>query len=395
MTTEAGTRLAEFDVATLRWVEDEHALYRQLRAAGPVAKGGLNQWVITRHADVSRLLRDRRLVHRMPREYLVFALGDGAAADFRERSLLNRDGPDHTRLRILMGKAFSAPLVRGLRDHIADLVDGLIEPLLDGAPFDVVQDLALPLPTQVICELLGIDRVDRAEVAAQSAELFSPDRSRVDAATDWIRGYIGGVLAERRADPDGDLLQRMLAAEDGVDALTHAEIVDNAAVLFVAGFETTRHLVAAGVSALLDFGDQLDLLLDDPSLASSTVEEVLRFDGPAANVTLVATEPIEVGAVTIKPDRVLALLLRCANRDEDVFADPDRLDITRTPNPHVAFGGGVHHCLGAMLARVEGEVVFRRLAERVGGIERDGEPELRTDTGVRQLTFLPVAARPR
>jgi cytochrome P450 len=392
MTNEAGTRLPTFDALTAPFLsrEDELETYRQLRAAGPVAKGGLGQWAITRHEHVSALLRDRRLVHHMPPEYLQFAFGTGATADFRGRVVLNRDGSDHTRLRTLMGRAFSAPLVRRMRDHIGDLVDELLVPLLDREAFDVVADLAFPLPTAVICELLAIDDVDRVEVGRHTRDLFDPDRAVTDRAVEWLRAFIGDVLDERTADPDGDLLQRMLAAEDGDDALTHEEIVDNATLLFFAGFETTKHVIAAGVDALLDSPDQLDLLLRQPDLAATAVEEFLRFDGPVVGVPVVATEPIEVGDVTIKQDRVLNLLLRCANRDEDVFDDPDRLDIGRTPNPHVAFGGGVHHCLGSMLARVEGEVVFRRLATWVGSLERTGG----SVRSLGQYTEVPVIARP-
>jgi cytochrome P450 len=397
MSIEVGTVLPTFDVAAATLLEDEFGTYRELRATSRVAKGGLGQWAVTRHADVSALLRDRRVEHHMPREYLEFAFGGGANGQFRERILLNRDGTDHTRLRRLMGQAFSAPLVRRLRAHIADLVDGLLEPLLDRGEFDVVEDLALPLPVAVICELLAIDSVDRDEVASHTRQLFDPDRAVVDRAVEWIRAYIGEILDGRPADPEGDLLQRMLAAEDGGDggdggdALTHDEIVDNAALLFVAGFETTKHLIASGVHALLDFPDQLDLLLRDPALAEGAVEEVLRFDGPVVAVPVVATEPIDIGAIRIKEARVLNLLLRCANHDGDVFADPERLDIRRAPNPHVAFGGGVHHCLGSMLARVEGEVVFWRLAAQVQAIDRAAPAE----RPLGQYRHVPVVAKPR
>lgn len=390
--TTAGTTVPTFDVLSAPFLSRDEELdeYRRLRRAGPVAKGGLGQWAITRHAHVSTLLRDRRLVHHMPREYLEFAFGTGALADFRERVILNRDGDAHTRLRTLMGKAFSAPLVRKMRDHIADLVDDLLVPLLDRESFDVVSGLAFPLPTAVICELLAIDDVDRDEVGLHTRDLFSTDPAVADLAVEWLRSYIGAVLDERTPDPEGDLLQRMLAAEEGEHAFSHAEIVDNATLLFFAGFETTKHLIAAGVDALLDAPDQLALLLDEPDVAATAVEEFLRFDGPVIVVPVVATEPVDVGGFTIKEDRVLNLLLRCANRDEDVFDDPDRLDIRRAPNPHVAFGGGVHHCLGSMLARLEGEVVFRRLATLAASVERAGD----SVRALGQYTEVPVIARP-
>ena len=381
------------DVAELNALDDPYPRYAELRRAGRILKGGPAQWIIPRHADVAPLLRDRRLVHGMPREYLEFQLGPGASADFQEHSLLNRDGSDHKRLRSLMGTAFSAPLVRRMRGHIADLLEPLLEPLLSGGTFDIVQGIAHPLPSQVICELLGIEGVDREEVRQKVADLVSRDQARADAAIEWSRDYLGEVLAERKPDPDGDLLGRMLAAEDGEDALSHDEIIDNAVLLFFAGFETTRHLISAGVEALLRFPDQLDRLLTDPVLAPTAVEEFLRFDSPARSASVVTTEPMEVCGRELKPLRVLHLQLACANHDEDVFADPERLDIGRQPNPHVAFGGGAHHCLGAMLARVEGDVVFRTLAERLRSLERAGPTERASVGGFGSYLRLPVVAR--
>jgi cytochrome P450 len=391
----ADHRQPALDLAELNTLVDPYPRYAELRRSGRILKGGPAQWIVPRHADVAPLLRDRRLVHRMPREYLEFQLGAGASADFQEHSLLNRDGADHTRLRVLMGKAFSAPLVRRMRDHIADLLDPLLEPLLSGEPFDIVEGIAHPLPSQVICELLGIEGVDREQVRHKVADLVSRDRARADAAIEWSRDYLSEVLAQRRPDPDGDLLERMLAAEDGDDALRHDEIVDNAVLLFFAGFETTKYLISAGVEALLRFPDQLDRLLTDPTLASTAVEEFLRFDSPVRSVAIVTTEPMEVCGRELAPLRVLHLQLACANHDEDVFADPERLDIGRQPNLHVAFGGGVHHCLGAMLARVEGDVVFRALGERLRELERTGATERADAGGLGSYLHLPVVARAR
>lgn len=383
------------DVAELNALDDPYLRYAELRRSGRILKGGPAQWIVPRHADVAPLLRDRRLVHRMPREYLEFQLGSGTSADFQEHSLLNRDGSDHRRLRVLMGKAFSAPVVRRMRDHIADLLEPLLESLLSGGPVDIVDAIAHPLPSQVICELLGIEGVDREQVRLKVADLVSRDPARADAAIEWSRDYLGEVLAERRPDPDGDLLERMLAAEDGDDALSHDEIVDNAVLLFFAGFETTKHLISAGVEALLRFPDQLDRLLTDPTLAPAAVEEFLRFDSPVRSVSLVTSEPMEVCGRTLQPMRVLHLQLACANHDEDAFDDPERLDIGRQPNAHVAFGGGVHHCLGAMLARVEGDVVFRALGQRLRGLERAGATERTSTGGLGSYLRLPVLAQPR
>lgn len=392
-TTAAPERVPEFDLMELAAVDDPYPLFAEWRRAGPVMKAGLGQWGVTRHEDVARLLRDRRLAARMPREYAASQMGDGPSVDFRMNSILNRDGDDHTRLRRLVGQAFSASLVRRMREHIVELVDGLLEPLLDGAEVDLVSDLAFPLPSTVICEMLGISGVDRDEVARRAVALTSQDQPASDDAVVWMRRVMTEVLAERTPDPEGDLFQRMLAAEDGDDALSHEEIVDNAAVLFFAGFETTKHLIGNGAMALMTFPDQWDRLRADPDLAPSAVEEFLRYDGPVPMTGRVALEPVEIGCRTVKEERFVWLLLASANHDERVFEHPERVDIGRRPNPHVAFGGGPHHCLGAWLARVEGDVVFRRLAERFEAVEPAGAPR-RATTVLSSYSTLPVRAVP-
>jgi cytochrome P450 len=372
-------------------LEDPYAQFAEWRAAGPLVHG-LEGWGVTRHVDVSALLRDRRIGHAFPRFMLEYAFGDGATTDFQTNSLLNRDDDDHTRLRRLMGQAFSAPLVRKMREHIGELVDELLEPMLDGEVHDIVDALAFPLPSAVICELLDIDKADRDEVRDQTTRFNTQDVAAMDAGMEWFRDYMSAVLAERTADPEGDLFQRMLAAEDGADRLTHQEIVDNAILLFFAGFETTKNVIASGVAALLEFPDQQALLWSHPELAASAVEEFLRYDAPVRFAPRVTVADVEIGGEVIPAGRFVQLHLGSANRDERVFADPDRLDITRSPNPHVAFGGGVHHCLGAMLARVEGEVVFRRLAQRLGGLEPAGEPTKNVGAGLGTYTAVPVRA---
>ena len=396
MTTQAGRVMApQFDRDDVQPYRPER--WDVLREAGPVAKAiwAPGTWAVTRHAAVSALLRDRRLGHRMPREVLEFTFGDGPSADFTENSLLNHDPPDHTRLRALMGKAFSASLVRKMRDDIAAIADEMLAPALDGGTFDVVDRLAYPLPSVVICDLLGLPRDDRDEVRRWTNDLVGDDRAASDAAIEWFRSYMGTALAGRVPDPDGDLFQRMLAAEEGEWALTHEEIVDNAILLFVAGFETTRNLIANGVAALLDFPLERDRLLADPvGLAPTAVEEFLRYDGPVPFVQRRTLEPVVVGDVEIKPGRVLLLMLASANHDERAFHLPASLDLGRTPNPHVAFAGGIHFCLGAQLARVEAEVVFRRLATLARSFEGAGE-RARLPVGMRSYAHVPITVTAR
>jgi cytochrome P450 len=384
-------QLLEYDPMAMSAVDDPYPIYAELRAGGPLAKGTVpGSWAVTTHAEVSALLRDQRLGHRFPRDYIEFITGPGAGADLQQDFLLNHDPPEHTRLRGLMSQAFKGLVVRKLSDHITELVDELLDRAFERGTFDVIDDIAFQLPVQVICELLNIDSNDRDRVRVHAAGIVSPDQRTQAESADWFREYMASVLRERDADPEGDLLQRMMAAEEGEDAFTHHEVVANAVLLFFAGFETTTNLIGNGCAALLANSDQKQRLWDDPSLAQLAVEEFLRFDPPVPFVNRLTLEDVEIAGRVIKPMRWVVLLLASANRDEAVFENPNTLDITRRPNTHVGFGGGIHHCIGAMLARLEGEVVFRRLAERAPTFEAAGVPERRI-SAVRSLAKLPIS----
>jgi cytochrome P450 len=393
MTDLLTDRLPVVDLSTLASLDDPYSVLGELRLQSPIVKGTVPLvWGVTRHEEVSALLRDDRLSHEFPRPYISFQTGEGPAVDFFQNVLLNRDAPDHTRLRTLMGKAFRGLTVRKLYDHIDELVTELLRPALDRETFDVVTDLASPLPVQVICELLGFPQVDRDDVRTNAAGMISIEPERIHPSTVWMRDYVRNFIEERSADAEGDLLQRMLAAEDGEDAFTHDEIIDNVLLLFFAGFETTTNLIANGCAALIENPDEMRRLWFDPTLAPTAVEEFLRYDPPLPFVNRLTREPMEIGGRMIKEGRVIALLIASANYDETVFARPEALDITRKPNPHLAFGGGIHHCLGAMLARLEGEIVFRRLAERTQSLEADGPPVRRQASAVRSFESVPVRA---
>jgi cytochrome P450 len=372
-------------------LEDPYPFFAEWREKAAVVEGA-EGFAVTRYDEVWHLMRDKRMSHEFPRWMLAFAFGDGATTDFQTNSLLNQEGDDHHRLRKLMNQAFHAGTVRKLREHVGELVDALLEPMLDGETRDVVDALAFPLPSAVICELLGIPKDERDEVRRVVASVGATDNAASDAAIEWLRGYMSDVLAERAPDLDGDLFQRMLAAEEGDDRLTHQEIVDNALLLFVAGFETTKNVIASGVVALAEFPVQQRLLWDDPELTPSAVEEFLRFDGPVQFSPRVALTDID--ELAIPAGRFVQLWLGSANHDPRQFDQPDRLDITRSPNAHVAFGGGAHYCLGAMLARVEADVVFRRLAARVKLIELADEP-VKSVGALGTYASVPVAFQPR
>jgi cytochrome P450 len=301
-----------------------------------------------------------------------------------------------------MGKSFSPRLVRRLSNRIGELVDELLAPALDHGYFDAVVDMAFPLPVLVVCELIGIPDVDRDRVRPWATDLtkafavFLPEQERAvaDQAVVWLRDYVGGLLDERHKVLGLDLLSRMIAAEEGEHALTRDEIVDNIVFLFFAGFETTMNLIATGCAELLRHPEELARLQADRSLLPTAVEEFLRYDAPIQNTARLALEPIEIGGRTIKKGRVIHLLLGSANRDERQFVQPERIDVGREPNPHLSFGGGIHHCLGASLARVEATTVFARLLQRFAVLEPAGAVVRRPSPTFRSYTSIPVRAKP-
>ncbi|MGH3937196.1 MAG: cytochrome P450, partial [Pseudonocardiaceae bacterium] len=334
-----------------------------------------------------------------PARYHHMSVGAGPAADFFQRIMLYRDPPDHARLRKLIGKAFTPAVVRRLRTHIEELVGRLMAPAIEAGRCDIVSTLAYPLPVMVISKLMGIPPAAHDDVRRSSSRLgraFSaivPEQARGDAdeAVCWLRAYLGRLLDERRASPGDDLLSDLLRAEEDGDTLTHEEIVDNTVFSFFAGFETTVHLITNGVALLLRHPDQLERLRREPSLVPAAVEEFLRFEAPIQGTARLVREPIAIGGRTVRAGRVLVLMLGSANHDGEVFTDPERLDVGREHNPHVTFGGGNHLCLGAFLARTEGQVVFEWLLKHTSLMQLAGDPVREADTPFRAYAALPVA----
>lgn len=391
-----------FDPLDPAVIGDPYPTYARLRAAGALCRGGAGQWVVTRYADVAALLSSPKLGHEFPDAYHELSLGRGAASHFFRRIMLYRDPPDHTRLRRLVASAFAPAMLRAREADIRAIADGLLAPLRERMRFDVVADLALPLPVMVICALLGIPSVDVAEVAPRAADLGRAfgvrvgerDRAAADRAVEWLRGYLASLLEARRREPGDDLLSRMARVDEEGGGLTRDEIVDNAVFLFFAGFETTAGLIGNGVAALLEHPGELARLRADRSLLRSAVEELLRYDAPIQGVARIVREPVQLDGRTIRAGRVLVLLLGSANRDERQFRDPDRVDIARGPNEHVSFGGGPHGCLGAFVARLETAIVIDALLRTFESIEPDGPPVRDTSTRFRALAALPICGRP-
>ena len=393
------TTFSAVDGMELIAMDDPYPAYAELRRQGPVIRSTAATWYVPRYADVARLLRDRRLGADFPVEYHTFSLGSGPAAEFRRRIILYRDPPDHTRLRRLMGSAFTPTSVPGLRAKVEAVVDDVLDRALEHGHLDVVGELGYDVPLAIACELIGIPTGDRQEVRRRAVDLgrsfgvfvSQDDRALADSAVVWLRAYVTDLIEERRRAPQADLVSVLLQAGENEDRLAPEEIADNILFAFFAGFETTVNVIGTGAVELLAHRDQLALLRKDPSLAATAVEEFLRYESPVAGVARLVLQSVEIGERTIRRGRVLLLMLGSANRDEREFADPDRLDITRAPNPHVSFGGGIHHCMGAALARLEATVVFQRLVTRTGSFDLSAPPQREPTGRFRGYASVPVA----
>ena len=386
---------------------DPYALYARMRAEDPVHQAPFGRWVLSRYADCVAILRDPRassdLTNSAAYQQAIEKRG-GIAPDaplLKMRPFLILDPPDHTRLRGLVSKAFTPKVVEGLRPRIQELVDELLDAVAEQGSMEVIEDFAYPLPVTVICELLGVPPEDHGTFKEWSRhlargqdppEVLSPEvvKRSVDAMTLFM-DYFGGLIKEHRKRPRSDLLSALIEAEDAGDKLTEDELLSTCVFLLAAGHETTVNLIGNGTLALLRHPDQLSKLRDDPSLAGSAVEELLRYDAPVQFAMRTAREEIELAGLTIPKGAQITLLLGAANRDPEQFPHPDRLDITRADNHHIAFGFGIHFCLGAPLARVEGEIAFRTLVRRFRGLELQTErPEYNENIVLRGLASLPV-----
>jgi len=403
-----------FDFTRPEFRRDPYSTYQRLREAAPlhcIEGGSFRFWVLTRHADVIAVLRDPRTsVDRafQPKPPAVAAAVDPSALHplaramrAMSRIMLFRDPPDHTRLRGLVNKAFTPRMVEALRPRIEALVGQLLEPLRDGGRFDLVRDLAEPLPILVIAELLGLPVEDRKELKRWSDDLAvmldgsiaMQHMGRAVQSASEVIAYLRDHLDERRAAPREDLLSAMLAATERDESLVDDEILGTALLVMGAGHETTTNLIGNGVLALLRSPGEWQRLRGEPALAGSAVEELLRFDSPVQATSRIFIEPVEIHGRSIPAREEVGLLLGAANRDPEAFAAPDRLDIGRADNRHVSFGFGIHFCLGAGLARLEAQLAIGALAARLPRLELAcDEAELAWRPGwlLRGLESLPI-----
>lgn len=381
-------------------------LYERLRDEDPVHwSPAMRSWIVTRYDDVREVtgtrdmtpdrltpfyesLRDERReilaeVMRYLRLWLVF-----------------RDPPEHTRLRRLMNSVFLPQTITGMRPAIQGVVDEILDGLDTSRPLDFVSEVAMLVPGHVILDMLGIPREDFARIKVWSDDMRAfigsarsdGDRyERVQRGAHEMAAYFGDLIARRRAEPGPDFVTRMIAARDQDDSLTEDELVATCMLVLFGGHETTTNLLSTAVNALLDHPDQLERLRAQPEMIVSAVEEFLRYDGPSTSVArLVGREHELGGRVLKKGDRVFAMI-GSANRDPRRFDAPDTLDLGRSPNRHLTFGQGIHFCLGAPLARLEGQVCLGAIAQRFPGLRRaEGETEWIDAMIMRGLVSLPV-----
>ncbi len=387
---------------------DPYPHYHQLRSEEPVQwnelfGAGLGTWVLSRHADVVFALRDPRFsadrsqatINQQAEPAPEQELGPLSAA----QTMLTADPPDHTRLRTLVSKAFTPQSVEAVRPRVRQLVEELLDAVADAGRMDVIADLAYPLPVIVIAEMLGIPPADRERFKRWSDDIVvtldpivPPDKmQRAQGSAAELVEYLTGIFDARRREPQEDLISGLLAAEEQGDRLSEQELYAMCMLLLIAGNETTTNLIGNGMLALLRNPDQLQRLRDDPSLIASAVEELLRYDAPVQFTARVAAEELQIDDRRVAAGDMVLTLLGAANRDPAQFPDPDRLDLGRRDNRHVAFGFGLHFCLGAPLARLEGQTAIGALVQRLPDLELLTEaPEWRETFTLRGLKSLPA-----
>ncbi|GIJ08944.1 cytochrome P450 [Micromonospora andamanensis] len=402
---------ARFDPLDPALLVDPYPTYARLREQGAVCRGGPGTWVVPRWTEVAGLLRDPRLGHGFAATgesnllRLAYSVAGGRADTALTRIVPRLPGEDHARVRRLMAQALNPAAVRAITAEVTGWMDRFLDDAVDRGGFDAMTDLALPLQTAVACELLSAPVADRPDIVSRAVDvgrafILIPYVAQGGLAAQretigWLRDYVADLVAARRRAPGDDLLSRLTRVRHQGTALSDDEIVDNAVFLLFAGFETTIHLVAGGCAALAGQQHAWQQLSGRPGLAANAVEEVLRYDAPIQWVARLTSAPVRIADRTIRKDRAVLLLLASANRDPRSFADPDRLDLTRRPNPHLSFGGGPHTCLGTVLARALGAVVLDRLASRVDSLEPAGEPVLRPHFNLRGHHQVPLAVTAR
>ena len=387
---------------------DPYPFYSRLREAPTLQYDKRLGWMVTGYDDIRALAKSALLSRaKFESERLVglpaeVCLAARPIMDGFNLEMMRRDPPAHTRLRGLVTKAFATRVVDQLQPCIQQIIDQLLDAVEDTGNVDIIGDFAYPLPASVIMELLGVPIEDRPRLKAwttdrivfigsiQSAPNPLEVATRAAQSADAMNVYFREVIKERRARPKGDLISLLIAVEED-DRLTEEEIIANCSLLLSAGHETTSNLIGNGLLSLLRHPSQLRLLIEEPNLMQSAVEELLRFDSPVQLAPRASIAEIQLAEVSIPAGQRVTLMLGAANRDGERFNDPDRLNVKREPNDHLGFGFDRHFCLGAHLARVEAQLAFSTLLRRYPGLALDGSPlEWVSNLAYRGLKALPI-----
>lgn len=400
----------DFDPFAPEHRPNPYPLYRRLREEAPVYQSPRGPWLLTRYADCVALMRDERFGHGT-RQRLLDKSKWRKPAEGRALPFILLDPPEHTRQRVLASRAFTPRSVQRQIPMIEQLVNEMLDAVIDAGEVDLVEAFAYPLPATVISGLLGVPAADRELVRDWSSLIargvdpdyqYSADQKRErDEALASFDSYFAQLAAEKRRNPADDLLTDLIAVrddsaagEDGAGRLSEAELLSICTMIYVAGHETTTDLLANGTLALLKNPDEFRRLRSDPGLVETAVEEFLRYDPPTQLTRRTALEDAKLDGHLISRGDQVIIVRGAANRDPSVFPDPDRLDLGRSPNKHIAFDGGIHFCLGAALARLEGRIAFAALANRTRDIElATDELSYRPNVTIRGLSALPVHLR--
>ena len=382
--------------------------YAELRSEAPVYRAelpdGRGVWLVTRYDDVVAVLKDERFAKdwrsAMTPEQLAQIPPIPEVMKPLSENMLDKDPPDHERLRRLVSKAFTPRLIERMRPRVQEIADTLLDAVEDKGGMDLIDDYAFPLPITVIAELLGVPVEDRNRFREWSDAAVSGDTTQeyvekillphMQAFIDYLRA----LFEEKRENPKDDLISALVLAEEAGDKLSEDELLAMVFLLLIAGHETTVNLIGNGTMALLQNPDQLQKLKDDPSLIKPAIEELLRYDGPVETSTeRFAREDVAIGGTVIPKGEMVMVVIAVADHDPERFPEPDTLDIARADNKHLAFGKGIHHCLGAPLARMEGQIALGTLLRRMPDLRLRGSPESltwRPGMVLRGLRGLPV-----
>lgn len=401
----------EFDPFAPEIRADPYPLYRRMREQAPVYWRPDGSPMFTRYEDCVAILRDHDRFSNdgSKSKYAEMAVEERENAvrgtmfeTLNARPMLFTDPPDHTRLRGLVNKAFTPRRVDQLRPRMQAIVDELLDEVAGAGSMDIIDQIAYPLPVIMIAELLGVPASDRDLLREWSHPLSRTIDPMDNIEPDFVNeiagagiafiAYFAQLINERRRSPSDDLLSDLIAAEESGDKLTQEELIVNLVLLLIAGHETTTNLIGNGMLALLRNPSAAAELRDDPTIIKTAVEELLRYDSPVQLDARTALEDVEIGGVLIPKKEQPVLLLAAANRDPAQFPDPDRLDLRRTPNAHIAFSSGIHFCVGASLARAEGQVAIGRMVERMPNMAlADDHPPYKDNVTLRGLASLPVS----